>query len=193
MRWKVRPMNDITYPRFLELCDIDPSEFGESSDGCFDWYEDLRICPSGVYLATCPFGAGLTREERAALPQHPTGNYAEPILTFPASLNAVLDLLEEHGLSDCVDERVLAELGGDNRAKPKESIMERRLKVIARAVDEKGYQPLAIPDVGKRVIREYCLKDTKLFTDDTFEKAWTEAGRRGIARLANAEKYAGRR
>jgi hypothetical protein len=138
---------NINFSRFIDLFDIEPTEFGEARDGCFDWYADLRICPSGVYLATCPFGAGLTREERAALPQHPTGNYAEPILAFPATLRQVIELLDEHGLIDCVDDRALAELDADPVAQDEPDIppadeaamKERRLSDIQRERAIKGH------------------------------------------------------
>lgn len=91
---------NIHYPDFVALAGFE----GQTDDqGCFDWYGDWRVCPAGVFLATAPYGMFLSAQERDALPRHPTGDYNQPILAFPCGPDALIAMLAEHGLSDCID------------------------------------------------------------------------------------------
>ena len=46
-----------------------------------------------------------------------------------------------------------------------------------------------IPRGGKKQIKNECLKIPILFTDDTFEKSWTEGKKRGAYDNPEAKKY----
>lgn len=94
---------EVHYPDFLDLCGINPTILRATKKGLREWYNDLGISPKGIFLVTPPFDGWLSDEELAALPRHPTGRYKKPILAFPAPLSDVLALLDEHGLSDCID------------------------------------------------------------------------------------------
>ncbi len=60
------------------------------TDGCFDWFNDLRVCRHGIFLCDPEEGGrdaiGLSDEEREAPPRHPTDDYEAPLLKLPCTL-----------------------------------------------------------------------------------------------------------
>ena len=48
---------------------------------------------------------------------------------------------------------------------------------------------LNIPEGGKAIIKAECLKNSSLFTEDGFKKAWVEAGKRNLISMQDKEKY----
>jgi hypothetical protein len=91
----------VNYTDFIEIIGF---EGPKDPKGCFDWYSDLKVCPDGFFLETEPYGMNLSAEEIRALPRHPTGDYSQPVLKFPCSVQALISLLEEYGLRDCLNE-----------------------------------------------------------------------------------------
>lgn len=70
---------------------------------------------------------------------------------------------------------------------------ERQIRAIEAAADTKGFRRTAIPDGGKKVLREYCKHNhADLFGagDSPFNDAWKEASPERVA-MANRAKYAG--
>ncbi len=52
-----------------------------------------------------------------------------------------------------------------------------------------GYPPLSIPYGGKKKIKDVCLKDLNLFTDDGFDHAWKKAKKKGLIEVDNVNSY----
>ncbi|WP_175907935.1 hypothetical protein [Burkholderia seminalis] len=70
---------------------------------------------------------------------------------------------------------------------------ERQIRAIEEAADAKGFPRHAVPDGGKKVLREYCkLKHHDLFGagDSSFNDAWKKASPNRVA-MANRAKFAG--
>jgi hypothetical protein len=72
------------------------------SDGCYDWFNDMRVCRQGIYLMDPEEGGrdpiGLSNEEREALPQHPTDDYEAPLLKLPSTLVAFESFIDRNNL-----------------------------------------------------------------------------------------------
>lgn len=58
---------------------------------------------------------------------------------------------------------------------PAEATKERRIAAIVATAYSLKYEPQKIAWGGKAAIKAECLKDAKLFTDSTFDKAWQAA------------------
>ncbi|MCX7168619.1 MAG: hypothetical protein NTV11_20425 [Rhodocyclales bacterium] len=72
----------------------------------------------------------------------------------------------------------------------------RRARQIARIVDEikvQGWNALQVPYGGKQKIKAACLKETALFTEDGFTRAWQEAIGQGALRMEHHENYTSRK
>ena len=66
---------------------------------------------------------------------------------------------------------------------------DKQIELMCSTAIRLGYELLKIPEGGKAAIKIECLKNTSLFTDDGFKKAWVEAGRRNQIKIQNKEKY----
>ena len=65
----------IDYFDFIELLKISPAD---------EWMPFTEIQLKGIYRVNPPKDTFLSPEELRVLLEHPTGNYEEPILQFPA-------------------------------------------------------------------------------------------------------------
>lgn len=192
----------IYLPDLIELCDIDLNGLAQNDGGRFEWYNDLLLAPAGIFLAAPLYAEKacqplyLTRKERAALPRHPTGNYADPILTFPASLGEVRALLDEHGMSDCMDEAAVShwlearnarmiepEQQADDeppmtRGKRFYSKRQAQEEAILDELRRQKYDPEAIPiparglPGAKAAVKQALLRDPGMFSNKSFDLAW---------------------
>lgn len=72
------------------------------SDGCYVWFNDMRVCRHGIYLWDPEEGGrdpiGLSNEEREALIRHPTDDYAAPLLNLPSTLGAFESFIDRYEL-----------------------------------------------------------------------------------------------
>lgn len=67
---------------------------------------------------------------------------------------------------------------------------ERQLSVIADAIKFLDYNSMAIPDGGKSLIREICLKQPKYFISvHAFNGAWKDGRKENLFQMANIEKF----
>lgn len=72
----------------------------------------------------------------------------------------------------------------------KKSRREQQLEVILVRVSELGYDRMAIPDDGKGLIKDYCIKNyRKIFTEDGFKKAWSAGVKAKRFRMLNHDKF----
>lgn len=81
----------------------------------------------------------------------------------------------------------------DTSAAPGLTKRERQIQAIEAAADAKGFPRNAIPDGGKKTLRDYCKTNhPDLFGagDSPFNDAWKEASPKRVA-MANRAKYAG--
>lgn len=70
-------------------------------DGGFDWYDELRVRRDGIYRRDPDEGAdsiGLSDAERAALPQHPTDDFSQPLLKLPCTLGDFETFIDRYDL-----------------------------------------------------------------------------------------------
>jgi hypothetical protein len=84
----------VSYADFIRLCRV------ESPD---DWDAGINIKPDGLYIIPPSDSINLTPEERATLTEHPAGDLARPILTFPCELIELQIFLESTGRYGCID------------------------------------------------------------------------------------------
>lgn len=63
----------------------------------------LVLREAGVFVATPPSDDPATREERAVLTEHPTGNLSDPALAFPFSIDQLKSFVDFYGLSGAID------------------------------------------------------------------------------------------
>jgi chromosome segregation and condensation protein ScpB len=75
---------------------------------------------------------------------------------------------------------------------PNETLSERRTAAIVKTAIRLEYEPLRIAWGGKVTIKLECLKDARLFTNSTFDKAWQAAVNAGKIKVENSESYAKR-
>lgn len=75
--------------------------------------------------------------------------------------------------------------------KDKETKTAPRIKAIVATAKNLGYEPLNITYGGKAAIKAECMKDAKLFTDATFDKAWKAAKKANLVEVENVETYRG--
>jgi hypothetical protein len=72
------------------------------SDGCYDWFNDMRVCRHGIYLWDPEEGGqdpiGLSNEEREALTRHPTDDYVAPLLKLPSTLGTFESFIDRYDL-----------------------------------------------------------------------------------------------
>jgi hypothetical protein len=62
-------------------------------------------------------------------------------------------------------------------------------KICQTAKDLDYLDLLNIPEGGKAAIKAECLKNTRLFSEDSFLKAWKVANKRGLISMKDKEKY----
>lgn len=103
-------------------------------------------------------------------------------------LEAVKELTESEPASTMTDEKGSQDNnpGSDGESKGRRN---RQVDLICKTAKELIYDLLNIPEGGKKAIKTECLKDTSLFTEDAFKKAWQEANRRNLIRMNDKEKY----
>ncbi|WP_138678894.1 hypothetical protein [Candidatus Accumulibacter phosphatis] len=67
---------------------------------------------------------------------------------------------------------------------------EQRIEVIIEVLSRAGYDPMSIPNGGKRKAMDECLKNNKIFSSESvFEAAWSVASIDGRLAMVNKEKY----
>lgn len=99
----------IGYSDFVKLCRVDDPE---------TWVGWLSLRGDGVYVKVPPGDQRITREERAVLTEHPTGNLTEPALRFPCTLDELHMFLEHQGVYGCIDAFDLADWVLSSKATP---------------------------------------------------------------------------
>lgn len=72
---------------------------------------------------------------------------------------------------------------------PTVTTKERRIAAIVATACSLKYEPQKIAWGGKAAIKVECLKDAKLFTDSTFDKAWQAAVKAEKIRVENSDTY----
>jgi len=65
----------------------------------------------------------------------------------------------------------------------------RQITMITGTALTLGYDLLNIPESGKAKIKAECLKDTDLFTDSAFKKAWSNASVGELISITDKKKY----
>ena len=67
---------------------------------------------------------------------------------------------------------------------------DQQIAEILRVAKDLNYTDLmVIPEGGKSMIKNECLKNTSLFTKDSFKKAWQEANNRKLISMKDKHKY----
>jgi hypothetical protein len=71
---------------------------------------------------------------------------------------------------------------------------ELQIRAIEDAITSSGYAPLSIPEKGKALLRNDCMKSQpRLFgSAGQFDEAWKAARKQGRVRMEYHEKYIGR-
>ncbi|MDP2828736.1 MAG: hypothetical protein Q8O37_09025 [Sulfuricellaceae bacterium] len=70
-----------------------------------------------------------------------------------------------------------------------QGVRARQMAAIVATAKTLDYNPLAIPNGGKKAIMAECLKDTKTFmSDNSFEHGWRAARKAGKVQMANHAK-----
>lgn len=77
-------------------------------------------------------------------------------------------------------------------SEPTQAIKEKRIVAIVATACRLKYEPQKIAWGGKAAIKVECLKDAKLFTGSTFDKAWQAAVKAKKIKVNNSEAYAKR-
>lgn len=101
----------VTRDDFIRLCGVRDEANRKPNGGCFDWFDDMRVCRNGVFL-TDPGDADLTDDERDALPKPPNDDYDEPILRLPCTLAELRAFLDAQDFPDQVDAFALLDWAG---------------------------------------------------------------------------------
>jgi hypothetical protein len=94
--------------------------------------------------------------------------------------------------SEIYQSPVATEASGDIGTETKNDVgrRDKQITFICNTASELQYMDLmAIPEGGKTAIKKECLKNTALFTDDGFKKAWQEANNRKLISMQDKEKY----
>ncbi|MGZ8946414.1 MAG: hypothetical protein ACXW1W_13445 [Methylococcaceae bacterium] len=83
---------------------------------------------------------------------------------------------------------------GENLKETQETAIKkgRRDSQVDRVVEVAkmlGCIPMNIVEGEKTKIKNECLKDASLFSENGFKRAWTEANNRNLIRMENKEKY----
>lgn len=87
------------------------------------------------------------------------------------------------------------ENGAKTKAKPEPSATELKsrrdfqVEEIVRQATVLKYPLLAIPYGGKAKIKNACMENVELFSDDAFDHAWKEAKKRKLIEVANVNTY----
>lgn len=112
----------------------------------------------------------------------------EHCLTFPCTPHQLLTFIRAD-VSGCLGslERPIEAL-----ISIKPTLIEERIGKILAACKQLGYDPLNIPYAGKPAIEEVCLGTPKLFTKETFRKAYSKASTTKRICHSGRDKYAGR-
>lgn len=112
----------------------------------------------------------------------------EHCLAFPCTPQQLLDFVrgDVSGCLGSLEQPVEALISN------KPTLVEERIGTILAACRQLGYDPLNIPYAGKAAIKEICLRTPKLFTEETFRKAYGKASTSNRIRHSGREKYAGR-
>lgn len=88
------------------------------------------------------------------------------------------------------DIHIVGDAGTDSQDTINKARRNNQIKNICKTASNLGYKDLlAIPEGGKAAIKIECLKNTALFTDDGFKKAWVEAGKRKLISMQDKQKY----
>ncbi len=72
---------------------------------------------------------------------------------------------------------------------------DKRIERILEVINQLKINPMEIPEGNKQKIKNECLKDTELFNDSGFDRAWKEAtnpkkeGNKQVIRMKDKEKY----
>ena len=112
----------------------------------------------------------------------------EHCLSFPCTPQQLLDFVRSD-VSGCLGS---LEHPVEALVSNKPTLLEERIGKILAACRQLGYDPLNIPYAGKPAIKEICLRAPKLFTEETFRKAYSKASTTSQIRHSGREKYAGK-
>lgn len=78
----------------------------------------------------------------------------------------------------------------ETQSHPSKSKTKLRAKEIGNVAKEQFNNPLSIPYGGKAKLRQLlCHEQPKLFTNSTFDKAWSKAKELGLVEVENVEQY----
>jgi hypothetical protein len=72
---------------------------------------------------------------------------------------------------------------------PEPPILEKRIEAIVATAQRLEYDPAKVAWGGKAAIKKECIKDAKLFTPATFDKAWQAARNIGLIDVEDSETY----
>jgi hypothetical protein len=67
--------------------------------------------------------------------------------------------------------------------------LQRQINAIENAAKCSFTDPLAIPNGGKGTIEEICGRDRRLFSENSFKKAWLAAVKQGRVRMRNHDQF----
>jgi hypothetical protein len=121
----------------------------------------------------------LTFELVKVISKHFEGDYHKAAAALSGQINT--PGLEDYLTYDEFRER---EKGLDPKAS---SRRDQQIKVILDVIAKLGFEAHAVE--SKKKVKEICLERRGLFTDSGFDHAWKEAGRCGLIRIREAEKY----
>ncbi|MFA5922601.1 MAG: hypothetical protein WC856_15145 [Methylococcaceae bacterium] len=95
-----------------------------------------------------------------------------------------VDVVSEENSVAPLPEQALVDDGSNDNCR-----RDKQIEWICEIAKQFNYDLLNIPEGGKAAIKTECLKNPRLFTKDSFLKAWVEAGKRNLIRIQNKEKY----
>lgn len=145
---------------------IDPNDFDNNIDKIRQ-HPDEEIVIVPISDLALPFWDAIIQKAKDATP-----NAKIPVIL----MSDILEFEKKHG----------------NRKKHQQELktkIQLRCEIILEIITSLGYEKFKIPVGGKSAIKEKCLKNPKLFTPDTFDKAWQEGLNTQLFKMANHNLY----
>ncbi|MCF7995187.1 MAG: hypothetical protein K9L32_00350 [Chromatiaceae bacterium] len=181
---------EIDYEDFKRLCRVRDGEEGDT-DGA-EWAPWIRINTVGVYLKLPSdryiesFPELLMAMDLPEDINEDAKHGKAPILSFPASVRAFQQFLEDFGLYGCVDPFDFVEWQAEKNQRALRDVSSgySQEQAILAELQKQGHEPkLLIRKSGKAdvksEVRMALLKSPSIFTPDSFKHAWDRLRQKG--------------